>query len=105
MIADHPIVAVAALLLVCIVMVLVNWQLARGGTPVEQWARMNGFKLISEEREVSASVRIMGIPREMMQIYRIVVRDSEGRTRRGRLEWTGDALDPMHVRWDDEAKT
>lgn len=100
MIADHPFVAGAALLAVCIVMVIINWHLARGGSPVERWARASGFKLISEEREVSASVRIMGIPRETMQVYRIVVRDSEGRTRHGRLEWTGNSLDPMHVRWD-----
>lgn len=105
MIADHPIAAGFALLLVCTVMVLFNWQLARGGTPVERWARMNGFKLISEEREGSASVRIMGMPREMMQVYRIVVRDADSRTRKGRLEWTGSALDPMYVRWDDEVKT
>ena len=104
MIADHPFVAGAALLFVCIVIVIFNWQIASGGTPVERWARSNGYKLISEEREVSASVRIMGIPREMMQVFHIVVRDSEGRTRKGRLEWTGSALDPMHVRWDDEGK-
>jgi hypothetical protein len=101
MIAENPIAAGAVLLAACVVAVLITWHLIKVGTPVERWAKTNGFKLISEEREVSASVRIMGIPRQMMQIYRIVVRDGEGRTRRGRLEWTGDPLDKMHVRWDD----
>jgi len=100
MIADHPILAGAVMLAVCVVVVLVSLHVLRVGTPVERWARANGFKLVSEHREMLASVRIMGIPRQMMQVYRIVVRDSEGRTRSGRLEWTGNALDPMHVTWD-----
>src|SRR5262245_43712253 len=101
MIADHPVVAGLVLLTGFLGVVLISLHLTKVGTPVEQWARANGFKLISEEREVSASVRILGIPREMMQLYRIVVRDGEGKTRRGHLEWTGDPQDKMHVRWDD----
>ena len=100
MIADHPIVAGVVLLAACAVAVLLCLHVIRVGTPVERWARANGFTLVSEHREASASVRIMGIPRQMMQVYRIVVRDSEGRKRSGRLEWTGEPLDPMHVTWD-----
>ena len=100
MIAEHPILAGVVMLGACVVVVLVSLHVLRVGTPVERWARANGFKLVSENREMSASVRIMGIPRQMMQVYRIVVRDPEGRTRSGRLDWTGDPLDKMHVTWD-----
>lgn len=100
MIAEHPVVAGVVMLAVCVVVVLVVLHRIRTGSPVERWAKTQGYKLLSEEREVSASVRIMGIPRKMMQIYRIVVRDPEGRTRSGRLEWTGEPMDPMHVTWD-----
>jgi len=99
-IADHPFVAGFVLVAVFVVIVLINLYQIRNGSPVEQWARANGYKLVSEEREVSASVRILGVPQKMMQITRIVVRDREGKTRTGHIEWTGDPLDKMHVRWD-----
>jgi hypothetical protein len=101
MISDHPVAAGLVLLAVCLVVALVALQVLRVGTPVEQWARANGYKLISEHREASASVKIMGIPRQMRQVHRIIVRDAEGRKRSGRLEWTGEPQDPMHVRWED----
>jgi hypothetical protein len=99
--STNAIIVAVGLLAACLVAVLLKVHVSRNGTPVEQWARRHGYKLISEEREVSASVRIMGMPREMMQVFRVVVRDSEGRTRKGRLEWTGSALDAMHVRWEE----
>ena len=98
--SGNPIGLVVVLLAFCAVVIIVGWQLAYHGTPVERWAKANGFKLISEEREVFASVRILGMPERTSQVFRIVVRDREGRIRSGRIDWGGRPLDKMHVRWD-----
>jgi hypothetical protein len=99
--SGNPLVMAAVLLAFCVVVIVVGLQQARHGTPVERWARSKGFALISEENELFRSSRILGVAQRLPQVFRIVVRDREGRTRKGRLEWAGSALDPMRVRWDD----
>ena len=92
---------VVILLGFCVVAVVIQWHLARQGTPVERWARAHGFKVICEVSEVSPAVRVLGGGQTAPQIIRIVVRDAEGRTRSGRIDWGGRPLDKMVVTWDD----
>jgi len=84
-----------------VVVIAHNWNVAMHGTPVERWARAQGFTLISEHPEMVRHSRILGVVQEVPQVHRIVVRDKEGRTRHGRVEWTGRPLDKMRVTWDD----
>jgi hypothetical protein len=98
---DGDLVVFALFVIAAFVGIIVhNWNLARHGTPIERWTKANGFVLLSEDRDWSASSRLLGATAESPQVYCIVVRDREGKTRTGRLVWGGWPLDRMQVTWD-----
>jgi hypothetical protein len=99
---DSPdaIIIGVGLLVACVVAVLIKVQVSKVGTPLENWARRQGLKIISEERTMHLSARILGEADSSPQVVRIVVRDREGRTRSGQVQ-VGRPLDKIVVRWDD----
>ena len=97
---------VAALLIfVALIVLSIAWHYSLGGSMLETWARDNGLQILSQETCWFFKGPYFWSTTKGQEVYRITVRDREGRTRSGHVRCGGAFLgmlsDHVDVRWDE----
>jgi hypothetical protein len=89
---------------VLLAIVLFVWGRTHSSNTLEQWARDNGFKLLSVDRRTMFRGSFSWTTSEGQEVFRITVRDQHGNTRSGYVRVGGHLLgqlsDRIDVRWD-----
>lgn len=83
-----------------------KWQYSKADTMLETWAGQNGYSLVKKEKAnpggTGPGVRYAG---NTQVIYRIEVKDGEGRTKTGTAKigsaTTGTLSDEIEIVWDE----
>ena len=100
----HMEAAIPILMLVIAMVLFGAWHYGRAGSILETWARDNGYRILSQENCWLAKGPFFWTSTRGQEVYRITVRDREGRTRSGYVRCGGAFLgmlsDRVDVRWD-----
>ena len=71
---------------------------------LDRWAKANGFEVVSQERCWFFKGPFFWTGTRGQEVYRVTVRDGEGRTRSGYVRcggyWLGVLSEHAEVRWD-----
>jgi hypothetical protein len=98
-------VIIGGILIACFVVLSLVWGSSRGGSMLDRWASANGFQILSMESCWFFRGPFFWTSTRGQRIYRVTVRDGEGRTRSGYVRfggyWLGLMSDRVDVRWDD----
>ena len=96
---------IVPLLAVGIVLPSHSRALSMANAMLQHWAQGNGFQILSLERCLLFKGAFSWTSSDGQPVYRVVVRDREGRERRGHVRcggfWLGVFADQVEVRWDD----
>lgn len=99
-------VALTALIVVALAVLLLSLHYSRPGSMLNGWARANGFTILSQENCWLFKGPFFWTSSKGQEVYRVTVRDSEGRVRSGFVRcggfWLGLLSDHVEARWDDE---
>ena len=84
---------------------MATWHYGRAGSLLASWAKGNGFELLSQENCLFFRGPYFWTTTRGQEVYRVSVRDREGRTRSGYVRCGGTFLgmlgDQVDVRWDE----
>jgi len=98
------VVVVGVILLISFAAIMVCWHHSRARSILDDWARENGFQILSQESCLFFRGPFFWTTAKGQEVYRVVVRDDTGRTRSGYVRcgsrWVGMLSDQIEVRWD-----
>lgn len=95
--ADQDTIALCCAALGIIFVLGLFWHGYRSDAVLREWGRANGFEILSQEECWKISRETLG-----KSVYRLTVRDSAGRRRRGTaLRGLSLLTDDIVVRWDE----
>ncbi|MBV8879395.1 MAG: hypothetical protein JO332_05505 [Planctomycetaceae bacterium] len=76
------------------------WAWHRSHSRLHEWGKANGFEILSHKEHWHFNPEALG-----QSVYRVTVRDTAGRQRRGtarcETRWLGLLPDEVAVRWDE----
>ena len=82
------------------------WHFSRSKAILEDWARENGYTILSRERRYFARGPFFWTTSKGQDVYYVQVRTSDGHTRSGYVKcggfFAGMMSDAVRVEWDDE---
>jgi len=97
--------AILILMLALLGALFAAWHYGRSGSLLETWARENGYLILSQENCWFFKGPYFWTSTRGQEVYRVTVRDREGRTRSGYVRCGGALLgmlsDHVDVRWDE----
>ena len=89
---------------VILAFVLYAWRLSHSSDRLQTWASENGYTLVSVERRQMFRGGYSFTTGKGQEVFRVTVRDGEGRTRSGYVRvggWVmGQLSDNIDVKWD-----
>ena len=95
-----------AIVMVMLVIANIVWFYSRSRSVLEQWAEENGFELLETDQRHLFRGPFFWTTTKGQSVYRVVVRDSSGRVRRGWVRcgsfWFGLMSSKAMEKWDDE---
>ncbi len=98
-------VGIGVLLLVLLGAWFAAWHYGRAGSILETWARENDHLILSQENCWFFKGPFFWTSTRGQEVYRVTIRDREGRSRSGYVRCGGAFLgmlsDHVDVRWDE----
>lgn len=102
----HPVGGLIGFIALAVFLVaMLVWHHSRAGSLLDQWARSNGFTILSREICLFFRGPFFWTTTKGQEVYRIRVRDQAGNPRSGYVRvggaWLGMMSDHVEARWDD----
>jgi hypothetical protein len=102
---QNAVVIIGGILFAIFALMVWAWGSSRGASLLDGWASSEGLEILSQEECWFFKGPFFWTSSKSQKVYRVTVRDAEGRTRSGYVRcggyWLGMMSDNVDVRWDD----